>query len=91
LPQFANVASNFTVKKYAKKMFPVWSAGCQEAEISAAKHKRGRNKLCGAGKILGRTFAGLSKKGQKGPNFFVVWFCTTVKQSYFWQKIVTSH
>jgi hypothetical protein len=39
---------------------------CQGAEISAAKHKRGRKKLCGA-----EYLPDLSQKGQKGAEFFL--------------------
>jgi hypothetical protein len=39
---------------------------CQGAEISAAKHKRGRNKLIGA-----EYLPDLSKKGRKGAELFL--------------------
>jgi hypothetical protein len=52
---------------------------CQGAEISAARHKRGRTKWCGAGKVWGRTFGRIIKKGPKrGRTFFLVWFCTEI-------------
>jgi hypothetical protein len=44
---------------------------CQGAEISAEKHKMGRKKLCGAGKIWGRTFGRFIKKGPKRGRTFL--------------------
>jgi hypothetical protein len=44
---------------------------CQGAEISAAKHKKGRKKIGGAGKVRGRTFAWFVKKGPKRGRTFV--------------------
>jgi hypothetical protein len=51
---------------------------CQGAEISAAKHKKGRKKLCGAGKIFWQIYQKRAEKRPKRgrPNFFVVWVCT---------------
>jgi hypothetical protein len=44
---------------------------CQKAEISAAKHKRGRQKLCGAWKIWGRILGRFAKKGRKGAGLLI--------------------
>jgi hypothetical protein len=43
---------------------------CQGAEISAAKHKKGRKKLAGPGKSGADLLPDLSKKGRKGAELF---------------------
>jgi hypothetical protein len=57
------------------------------AEISAAIHKRGRQKLGGQEKYGAELLENLSKKGPlRGSTFELVWVFT--KQSYFRQNIV---
>jgi hypothetical protein len=58
---------------------------CQGAEISAAKHKKGRKNFGGAGKVRGRTSARFIKKGPKrSRTFFRSGFSTN--QLYFLPK-----
>jgi hypothetical protein len=57
--------------------FPVPNQCCQGAEISAAKHKRGRKDCVGPGKSGAEFLAQIyQQRADKGPNIFVVWFCT---------------
>jgi hypothetical protein len=46
---------------------------CHGAEISAAKHKKGRKKLAGPGKSGAELSPYLSKKGRKGAELVQVW------------------
>jgi acetyl-CoA carboxylase carboxyltransferase component len=48
-----------------KAMRKVVDSVAKGSEISAAKHRRGRKKLCGAGKIWGQTFGLFIKKRPK--------------------------
>jgi hypothetical protein len=67
-----NAKSRFTNTCYINFLQIIYSSQCcQGAEISAAKHKKGRKLLGGAGKVRGRTFARFSKKGRKGAELFL--------------------
>jgi hypothetical protein len=64
---------------------------CQGAEISAAKHKGAEKNCAGPGESEAELMADLSKKKEpKGSRIFLQ-FVFTLKWSYFWWKIVTSH
>jgi hypothetical protein len=49
---------------------PTKNQCCQGAEISAAKHKKGRIKLAGSGKSGAKLLPDLSKKSRKGAELF---------------------